>query len=196
MIKPKFFCILLTTLLFVPSVFAQQVSKQEADPSYEVVLRILKSSAAKTSFPADLSPVVKELEERYNFGGYRLISNHLHRVGIRGNVHYRSLLDELNPSGPGKVKSQWKFRRLQSLTGSNGREYVSFQHFSFEAGIPLPSGLRESSGRDLEPVIIAEVINLALENFSIPVGDPTLIGTLDMPKSDDVLFFVLTVKSP
>lgn len=199
MYKSKFFyfaILLILGLANFSSVSGQQNSEKTAEPNFEIVLQTLISSnqakAGKT-IPASLSATINKLNSNYEFAAYQLMSTHLQRVGNNGNVSHKSLFDELNTETEDRVFSNWALRNLTSVSDSSRQSLVSFRSFNFEARLPIKTGTIERQG-ETENVISYERIGLMIEGFSVPENKPTLIGTLGMPKSDQVIFFVLTVK--
>ena len=198
--KPKFtsiFVLIFVLALSIQNTFGQNQNQQKAKPNYEIVLQTLISSettASQNKVPASLSGTLQKLKSNYEFADYRLISTHIQRVGSNGNISHKSLFDELNPKTDDKVFSRWSLRNLNPLTDSSGKNVLDFRSFVFEARIPLKVSVSGDKENPRE-VINYEPIGLTLEGFSVPANKATLIGTLAMPKSENIIFFVLTVKA-
>lgn len=197
--KSNFFyfaIVLALSLASFSSALGQQNSDKIAEPNFEIVLQTLISSnqsEAEKAIPASLSATINKLKSNYNFAGYRLLSTHLQRVSNKGSVSHTSLFDELNTETEDRVFSNWALRNLTILNGSNQQNIVKFHSFNFNARLPIKTGTIEKDG-ETKNLINYERIGLMIESFSVPENQPTLIGTLGMPKSDQVIFFVLTVK--
>lgn len=190
------FVLIFVCVLGIQNAFGQDQNLQKASPNYEIVLQTIISSDASVSsdkIPANLTETLQKLKSNYEFAGYRLISTHIQRVGSKGNISHKSLFDELNPKTDDKVFSHWSLRNLSPLTDSGGKSVIDFRSFMFEARIPLKVSISADKENPRE-IVNYEPIGLTLEGFSVPADKPTLLGTLAMPKSENIIFFVLTVK--
>lgn len=194
--KPKFFAFALFLICFssFSNSFAQTDNNQ-SEPSYEVVLQVLiasNNSAAKSNIPANLAETVNKFKKNFPYSDYRLISSNLQRIENKGNINYRSLLNDLSPAGQ-DIISNWSLSSLKKETSASGGNRVSFQRFNFDAKIPL-TYISFNESKSSAPITNYEQIGIVLQGFNVPENIPTLIGTLAMPKADEIIFFVLTVK--
>lgn len=197
--KPKFIfkAFLFLLVLSVANTFAQTETKQaQTEPCYEVVLQILVASNntdTKSTIPPTLSNVVKKLKTLYNFSDYRLTTTFLQRT--TSYIEYKSLLNDFNQnidkSFP--VFSDWVLKGLRNLPNSNGRNTLQFDSFRFGARIPIPTIVRDESGKT-SPIVNYEGIGITTMRFSLNENEPTIIGSLATSKPDELMFLVLTVK--
>lgn len=195
--KPKFFAFALFLICFssFSNSFAQTDTNQ-SEPSYEVVLQVLiasNNSTTKSNIPANLSETVNKFKKNFPYSDYRLISSNLQRIENKGNINYRSLLNDLSPAAGQDIFSNWKLNSLKKETSANGGNRISFHSFSFDARIPV-TYVSFNESKSSVPITNYEQIGIVLQGFNVPENSPTLIGTLAMPKADEIIFFVLTVK--
>jgi hypothetical protein len=202
MIKQKIafslIALFIVSLLNAFDCFAQAVPRTQVEPSYEVVLQTLNGSnnVAKTDVPPMLSGVIKKLKTNYSYTSYRIVSTSVQRIGSSGAIESKSVSNEAvgNQDRNFSVFSEWTLNGLQNLPDAKGQNSVQFQSFRFGQRIPVGSGLRDESGKT-NPVVNYEQIGLTVQRFSLPVGAPTVIGSLPASKTDETTFLVLTVKS-
>lgn len=196
--KPKIFVFMLICLCFLNfsgSSFAQTETNQ-AEPSYEVILQILIASnnpASKSDLPANLSETVNKFKKTFPYTEYRLISSNFQRIENKGNINYRGLLNDLSPAAGQDIISNWNLSSLKKETAAAGGNRVSFQRFSFDVKIPF-TYISFNESKSSVPITNHEQIGIVLQGFNVPENTPTLIGTLAMPKADETIFFILTVK--
>ncbi len=196
--KPKFFAFALFLICFssFSNSFAQTENTRQSEPSYEVVLQILiasNNSAAKSNIPANLSETVNKFKKNFTFADYQLLSTNVQRIANTGSLSHKSLLNELSRNSDESVFSKWYLNGLRKETDFKGKNRISFQSFTFDARIPVKTENINQDSRTI-PVINYESIGVSLQRFNVPENSPTLIGTLAMPKADEIIFFVLTVK--
>ncbi len=176
-------------LLSLTNSFAQTETKQQAEPTYEVVLHILTASntaSDKTSVPPTLSNAVKKLKTIYSFSNYRLDSTYIGRIANTGNFEFKSISNSSsqNQGNSLPIFSEWTLGGLQSLPNSKGQNSIQFQNFRFGQRVPI----RTQTG-----IFNYEQIGLTMQRFGVPENVPTIIGTLSTTKPNELMFLVLTV---
>lgn len=171
--------------------FAQTENKPpQADPVYEVVFHTLVASnntSGKTDVPQTLSPVIKKLKNNFSFNNYRVTTTYLERVANTGSVEFKSVANASVPSAP-PIFSEWSLGGLRNLQNSKGQTSIHVQSFRFGQRVPIRTGINDNS------VINYENIGLTLNRFGLPLGEPTVIGSLSTA-NEELMFLVLTINA-
>lgn len=201
--QPKFIfsvaVFFLFCLLGLTDSFAQAQTRQQIEPSYEVVLQILIASNNTTdksaaAVPQTLSNVVKKLKTNYPFSNYRLNLTYLQRVANTGNIELRSVSNELSQDVYAPVFYDWTLGQLLALPDARGQNSISIQNFRFGQRVPIRTGNYRDEGGKANAVLNYEQIGLTMQKLSLPVNTPTILGNLSTSKPDEVMFLVLTIK--
>lgn len=195
--KLKFFvfALIIFCLSSFSSAFAQTDKIRQSEPNYEVSLQMLiasKDSTKKSEIPANLTDTVNKFKKNFPYSTYRTIFTNFQRVENKGNIVYRSLLNEISPDAGQSVFQDWRLEILEKETNGNGENSVSFQRFSFQARIPV-TYVSFNESKSSTPITNYENIGVTLQRFSLPENTPTLIATLSTPPNDEMIFFILTV---
>jgi hypothetical protein len=183
--------------------FAQSDSPKQTmqvEPSYDVALHLLIGSnegGAKTELPASLNNVSKQLKANFNFTNYRLASTFLGRISNTGNFEYKSVGDLVgkNIEGAPQTFLEWSVANFRNMPTAKGQPGFQAQAFRFGARVPVPVGVQRGEGDKGAPVYNYESIGLNLGKIGLAENTPTLVGTLNLPGADGVIFLVMTVKS-
>ncbi len=193
-----FFSVCLLSLI---NGFAQTPpTKNQIEPSYEVVLQTLVASNTannKSEIPQILSGAVKRLKANYSYSNYRLASTYLQRVANNGTIEFRNVSNETIPNQERNfsVFSDWTLRGLQILLDAKGQNSIQFESFRFGQRIPIiTSSVKDESGKT-NSVVNYEQVGLTIQRCSLAENVPTVIGSLSTLKPDELMFLVLTVKS-
>ncbi|MDQ3713278.1 MAG: hypothetical protein M3388_13810 [Acidobacteriota bacterium] len=193
-----FFSVCLLSLI---NGFAQTPpTKNQIEPSYEVVLQTLVASNTannKSEIPQILSGAVKRLKANYSYSNYRLASTYLQRVANNGTIEFRNVSNETIPNQERNfsVFSDWTLRGLQILLDAKGQNSIQFESFRFGQRIPIiTSSVKDESGKT-NSVVNYEQVGLTIQRCSLAENVPTVIGSLSTLKPDEFMFLVLTVKS-
>lgn len=197
--KPKFFIFTVIFLLGLTSVFAQTEEQNQVEPSYEVLLHVIVGSnqtGAKSSLPPALSNVAKKLKGEYTFADYKLAATFLERIAVNGSVEHKAILNQLNQSQEKESYfTDWVLGGLKTATGTGGEKLVQFQSFRFGARVPIVvQTVRDEKGDASRNIVNYEPIGVSVNRFNVPENEPTIIGSLATPKTDEFIFLVLTVK--
>jgi len=178
--------------------FAQTENKSPtAEPCYEIVLQILTASnraGDKNSNSPALAGVIKRLKTFYEFSNYRVTTTYLQRTS--NSVEYKSLMDDFS-AGAEKYApnfSDWALRNLRTMPESQGRKTIQFDSFRFNARIPINLQVKGEDGKSAS-VVSYESIGITNSRFSLRESEPTIIGSLAIGKSDELMFLILTVKA-
>lgn len=195
--KPKFFvfALIIFCLSSFSNSFAQTEKVRQAEPNYEVILQMLiasKDSTKKNEIPANLSETVNKFKKNFSYSTYRTIFTNFQRIENKGNIVYRSLLNEISPNDGQSVFQDWRLENFEKQTGGNGENLVSFQRFSFQARIPV-TYVSFNESKSSIPITNYENIGVTLQRFNLSENTPTLIATLSTPPNDEMIFFIVTV---
>lgn len=172
----------------------------QVEPSYDVALHLLVGSnetGAKAELPASLANVVKNLKANFAFSNYRLGTTFLGRLSNNGNFEYKSVGDLVgkNVEGAPQTFLEWSVFSLRNMPTAKGNPGFQAQAFRFGARVPVPVGTQQGEGGKGSPVFNYEAIGLTLGKIGLAENTPTLIGTLNLPGANGVIFLVMTVKS-
>lgn len=192
--KRYFFSLLSVALLSV-AFASNAAAQQQLEPSYEVALQVLIGSndtGARGELPSSLSTIAKQLKNNFSFNNYRLANTFLGRVSNNGNIEYKSVSnvfgEESNAEGPQSFL-EWSLVNFQVYqTGLQARQ------FRFGARIPVRTMGSAGEGGKTVPIVSYEHIGLSVNTIGVPVNKPTLIGTINLPRSSGTMFLVATIK--
>lgn len=192
--KSKLFIYALIIFCFSSNSFAQNEKMRSVEPVYEVMMQMLiasNDSTKKNEIPENLTETVNQFKKNFTYSNYRIISSTFQRVENKGNIVYRSLLNEISPDAGQSVFQDWRLENLETNASSENR--VSFQRFSFQARIPV-TYVSFNESKSSTPITNYENIGVTLQKFNLPENTPTLISTLSTPPNNQMIFFILTVK--
>ena len=190
--KPKFIFAIAALFMFClmsfTNSFAQDDTKQ-ASPNYKIYLDTIvaanNNSGGNKKLSAPLSNALKDVKSDA-FSNYYLFSNSYERIGVSGQITHNSIYESI---GQRKVEnyavySNWALGKLREFSDEKSRSVVQFDNFTFSARVPSPTAT----------VVNYEEIRLYVSNFNVLQNVPTVIGSLSVPKSDEMLYFVLTAR--
>ncbi len=191
--QKKSIVLLSTFVLFIFLTFttqAQDTAPKTDIKNYEATIRVLlgsNSGSEKGSLPKELLDITAQIKPSYNFSSYSVTGVYKARIGTTGGASYRSLEDIFERTSGQAVSPLPSFLewRLSGLT-SQSKSLISFQGFKFGARIPVKMGIAGAEQY--------ESVGLDIDRFSVPAGEPTLIGTLSSTKTDGTAFVILTVR--
>lgn len=197
--KPKiFFAALALTLIYLSGIstsFAQE-SKQ-SEPNYEIVLHTLIASENvkdQNLIPASLANVVKKLKDTFPFAGYQLSSTYLQRIENKGSFEYKGLTDEFNEKdGMPPSFNEW------SLSGMRKNsdpliDSITFRAFRFGSRLPVATKTNLDDPSKYSQVINYQFVGFSIDNLSVSEGKPALLGTVTLPKKNQMAFIILTIR--
>ena len=166
---------------------AQTEEKPRTEPNFDITLQIVVGSneAGRGELPQNLRSISQQLSSIFPYTTYRVANTYMGRVGNNGSFEYKSLADLLSsPSNSASASFlEWSIGNLRI-----GENVFVANSFRFGARIPVNLALASGPGNTLT----YEPIGLSLARVGVPVGTPTLMGTLSLPKTDGTLFLIMT----
>lgn len=172
----------------------------QVEPSYDVALHLLIGSndaAVRSELPTSLANISKQLNANFSFTNYRLASTFLGRISNTGNFEYKSVGDLVgkNIDGSPQTFLEWGVANFRNMPTAKGQPGFQAQAFRFGARIPVQTTILQGEGGKGAPVYNYEAIGLSLGKVGLAENTPTLIGTLNLPGANGVIFLVMTVRS-
>lgn len=176
------FCLMSST-----NSFAQDAPKQAA-PNYKIYLDTIiatNNANGNKKLSAPLLNALKDIKSDM-FSDYYLFSSSFQRIGVGGQINQKSIYNELGQRKIDKysIYSNWTLDKLKNLSDEKNRDVIQFDTFNFLVRVPNQTAT----------VINYEEIRLNISNFNVLQNIPTVIGSLSIPQSDEMLYFVLTAK--
>ncbi len=173
---------------------AQAERPKPPEASCEIVLQVLIAGGQSgDALPETLAGVAREIRSKFGSRDLRLINSYFGRSSNLGSLDYRgvsrSYTTESMPGSPTFL--DWRITGLRATQNSAGQAAFQLQGLRFGARIPISVG----GGPDGKPATQTtyESIGLTIDGLSVRDNVPTLIGTLSQPRTDGMLFLVLTV---
>ena len=187
-----FFVIL---VLSVSNAFAQP--ERTMEPSFEIVLQTLEGSNGtpiNSSLPDSLGAIAAKLRSNFANFNFKVVSTHLQRISNNGSLNFKTVLTGLNPDETMTVSASWVFDNLNLAADPGGHNAIAFRSFFFQAEFPYKTTVFNEKNGGMVPAIGSDQIVVRNQTLSIPENEPTLLGTLAVPKSDKSIFLVITVR--
>lgn len=176
-----------------------QAAPAQVEPSYDVAVQLLIGSndGTKSELPANLANLSKDLKANFAFTSYRVATTFLGRLSNNGNFEYKSLGDLVgkNIEGAPQTFLEWSVHNLRNMPTPKGQPGFQAQMFRFGARVPVQVGVQQGEGGKGAPVYNYESIGLNLAKIGLAENKPTLVGTLNLPGANGVIFLVMTVRS-
>jgi hypothetical protein len=212
MIKPGF-CRALSLLGFallaasISMTASGQASKQiasvaasaKSDPiNYEVQLHLLVASneaGEKGSVPQSLEPVIRQLKSYLSFANYRLAATFVNRVKDGGTLESKGLIPAnvftqalTNPA----PQAAYEFT-LRKIKLDDDLTNVDIPGFRFGLQLPVITSMVREGNAQTYPVINFQPASINTE-MTLREDKPTVAGTMNTSRSDQILILILTVK--
>lgn len=169
------------------SAFSQEPGEQRDNRTFRTRLFVLlgDKESGKTNIPERARGAIAEIDEMYGLKNYRLISDHFQRLGFGGLAHSNSILKEFGGYSmeDQPVFTEWRLGPLTPLPDSQGS--VEFRNFSFRARVPFTYG----------EAVRYESVDSTVSRFSVRLGRASVVATLQVPRTDAMLFFVVAVEA-
>lgn len=196
------FALIALSFCFCTQTLAQEnkdAKTQSADePSYEVLLQILATSNVKDGSSGSgnnsqqLSPslgnVVRRLKTTFpTIADYRLISTYLNRVDNRGTIESQGIVQEASGAAATAMTptlQNWTLMNVKRITGASGQNSIEVGMFNFGTKVPIQLGQN----------VVYENTGLKVMKLGLLENTPTVIGTLNAPKNNELIVLVLTVR--
>jgi hypothetical protein len=189
------FGFLLLVLSFVSAAQAQAVP-QPVESSHDVTLQVIIGSndGASQPLPAELNTISRHLKGNFFFTNYRVAETFLGRIGNRGDLEYKSVFNLMDQKADTELQTffEWSLRGLKNVKDVNDKPVLQADTLRFGGRVPIKFSL-DSTGKSA-PMINYEPIGLNLQRLTLPVGTPTLVGSITMTKALGTMFIVITVK--
>jgi hypothetical protein len=181
------FVIFALFLCFNAQAFAQENKDVKlAEPSYEVLLQVLVASNADDGkqMPASLGNVVKKLKTTFPFTDYRLTATYLNRVENGGTIESRGIIQETNSSSTPSFQN-WSLLGVKKVTDAGGQNLIQFGSFQFGSRIPVQTGQS----------VQYDDTGLKINRLNLAENTPTIVGTLNASKTNELIVLVMTVRA-
>ena len=166
------------------------VRQQQGEPSYEVLLQVLVASnaAGATQAPASLANVVKKLKATFPFSDYRVAATYMNRVENGGSIESKGIIQETTASPSAHpIFQEWSLVGLKKAVEAAGGGQNLIQAGGFRFGTRVPV--------QVSSVVSYENTGLNINRVNLIENAPTIIGTLNAPKSSELIVLVLTVRT-
>jgi hypothetical protein len=188
-------CFKLTAFLFLFLSYGHVFGQPVSNVAYDIELRIVLGSntiIGSAPLPADLSPFTKQINDRFGRKHVSLLAAYHARGSEGGSVDHRSIASILlDSSGNAELSSvSWRLTELSGGTVENGVGKVK-AGFRFTADVPRRIKTGASSG--FQEVINYTPVVLGISGLDLPESRPTLVGTLGLPDSGDMLFIFVSI---
>lgn len=187
--------------IYVIALGAVGAVAQNVESSYDLTLQLVVGSneaGAKTEMPSSLDQFTQDIKSRFGFSGYRLAKTIHSRIVDAGGAEYKSLVnifgETTDPMQPSFM--EMSVVDLRNLSQQKGAGLFQGRVFRFGAKVPVATGgsFKDETGKS-RPVTAYEHIGLTLTKFNVPEGQPTLVGTINLPGSNGTIFLVMTIRS-
>jgi hypothetical protein len=182
--------------LFAGFANGQAVPIQPSDTGYEAVLNILVGSNEASpgkGLPKSLSAVQRQLNENFAYSNYTLSNTLLSRLSSPGDVEYKSVSDRLGKeAGDYPTFVDWSLQLRPAAPTQAGR--LQMENFRFGARVPVVTARIKGPDGQSPGTTAYEPIGLTTRRVMLPVGKPSLIGTVSLPGTAGMLFLVLTIR--
>jgi hypothetical protein len=167
----------------------------------EVQLHLLVGTktlnADEEKLPSSLDAVVKQLRSTFAFKNYRLAATLLNRVKDGGKLTLRWVGGPLLASSAATTATpgfnEFRVASVKLVQDEDGRNAVQMIEFNFGARIPIQTSVASNGGS--VPVVQYEQTGISTD-ITVRESEPTIVGTLNVGPSGDVLIIVVTAKRP
>lgn len=169
------------------------------EPSYEVSLQLLMGSndaGQKANLPSSLSGISQRLRSNYSYSNYRLAETLFGRISNKGKFEYRSGANigrEMLTQPQNFI--EFTANDLRNSQTSKGGPAFQIESLRFGARVAVATSVTKDETGKERTNINYEQIGITLNKVGVPDNVPTMIGTLNLPGVNDMIFLVMTVKS-
>lgn len=182
--------------LFAGIANGQAVPIQPSDSGYEAVLNILVGSNEATpgkGLPKSLSAVQRQLNENFTYSNYALSNTLLSRLSSPGDVEYKSVSDRFGKEvGDYPTFVDWSLQLRPASSAQVNK--LQMENFRFGARVPIVTARVKGPDGQSPGTAAYESIGLTTRRVVLPIGKPSLIGTVSLPGTAGTLFLVLTIR--
>jgi hypothetical protein len=166
--------------------------------SLDVQLHLIAASrqpVEKTTFPAELQPVINQLRSTLKYEGYRLVTTFLNRVWAGEGVVWAGERVEANgvadalfnlPASAAKSFYNYSLGGIRLVPDAAGKDEIQLRDFRFNLKVPI-----QSSGGF--PQIQYQDVGIRT-GLSMREGEMVVVGTANVGSSDEAIIVVVSVK--
>ena len=143
----------------------------------------------KSNLPASLDPIVRQLKSSLSFTSFDLATNFVNRVKDGGTLESRGLIGSnifLSATTNPVPQTAYEFT-LSKIKLDDDFTNVDIPRFRFGLSIPVITGTAPLTAVNYQPASINTEMTLT-------EGAPTVVGTMNTTRSDQMLILVITVK--
>jgi hypothetical protein len=165
----------------------------------DVQLHLLLASndaGEKSNLPQSLDPIVRQLKSSLSFSNFRLATNFVNRVKDGGTLESRGLIasNVFLPVTTNPVPQTAYEFTLTNIKLDDDLTSVDIPRFRFGLSIPVITGMTHGEGNvPATPAINYQPASINTE-MTLTEGTPTVVGTMNTTRSDQMLILVITVK--
>jgi hypothetical protein len=169
---------------------------------YEVQLYLLlaaneaNEANEKANVPQSLDPVIKQLRSSLSFTHYRLAATFVNRVKDGGTLESRGLVPSnlFTPANATPLPQAVYEFTLTKIKADDDLTHIDINRFRFGLQIPVITGTARAEG-NTQPI---QQINYQPATINTEInfreGTPTVVGTMNTSRSDQILVLIVTVK--
>ena len=184
-------------LFAAPTSFAQP--KGQPTQSYEAVFHVLVGDGGTSGgakLPADLTAVTRQLNGSFGYTNYRLANTFIGRVGSNGVLEYKGVSDSFAGNAGQGATTFVEFNlglRSDAQTPA-AADALSVRPLRFSARVPVRVPAQNGPTGQSPEAFSYENVGLSVSALELPLGRPTLVGTLTIPRSAGTMFLVVTIR--
>ncbi|HQZ83113.1 MAG TPA: hypothetical protein PLR83_07825 [Pyrinomonadaceae bacterium] len=183
--RPLAVCV--AAILISAAAFAQEPTDRGRQ-SFDFVLTLVEGSSASSAgsdFPADWKTIEKTLRPISPAKAFRPIGTFQARGGTDGSVYYEGIWIERGTQIGRFAKVQWNVASIAAQ-----ESYITSKIVNFSLQIPAVINVQQpEKSRD------DQTFKLFLNGVGLPVGVPTVLGTLNIDGGSAPVYIVLTVRT-
>jgi hypothetical protein len=167
--------------------------------NYEIHLQLLvaaNEAGERTNLPRFLEQTIKQLKSSFSFTNYRLAATFVNRVKDGGTLESRGLIPSnvFTPANTSPAPQAFYEFTLTKIKADDDLVHIDISHLRFGLQIPVITGMVRGEGNaPATPLINYQPASINTE-INIREGTPTIVGTLNTSRSDQVLILVITGK--
>lgn len=191
--------ILSIAVIVFGGVFAPIYAQSSTETSYEATLHVLIGSddtSQRGDLPKSLDAVSGQIRDNFTFKSYRLMNTYYGRLANNGSLDYKSVSSLKNVSTEPDAPTflDWQLANFKAEPSSAAKGLLSMQMFRFGARVPVRVTPITSGDGKTNAITNYESVGLTLNRLSIGENEPTLVGTISLPRTTGTVFLVLTIK--
>lgn len=178
---------------------SEEKRDQEVNLDTQLYLIIGSNQAAEDEkLPPALEPVIRQLRQSLSFKHYRVAATLLNRVKNEGRLSLRwvggPLLTPSAATASTPSFNEFSSNVVKLFTDAEGHEMVRMGGFYFGARIPIQTSSTVASASGLPAPVINYENTGVNTDISMRVGEPVVVGTLNVGPSGDAIIVVVSAK--